>query len=773
MPPTPRCTNDRRTSSCSASSFFNASVSASSEPFTSAFTIRFNVATSPRWTIAKMSSRRAPPPNIIGLRCAATLRRCVRASATVRATLSDGATRSSSPASGTSSRPSTSTGTDGPASLTCWPCSSNIARTRPHAGPGDDLVADAQRAFFDQRGHDRTTTLVEVRLEHVGLGRPLRVGDEVFGDLGVGNEQQRVEQLLDPLTGRCGHVEHDRVPPHSSGTSSCSVSCWRTRRGVGVFPVGLGDRDDDRDLGGPGVVDRLDRLRHDAVVGRDHEDRDVGDLRAARTHGGERFVTRRVDERDAPTVAVDLVCTDVLGDAAGFARDDVRVPDAVEQRGLAVVDVTHDGDDGRARLEQRLVVLVVVGGEQRDQFDLLLAAGLDDQDLRAELFGDQLDHLVGERRGRRHHLARREQDAHEVGGRAIQLGCVLLDGAAARDDDFAFRDGRIRGREPLRRRFELGAVATTLLAPALRRATGPTATTRASARTATESTRSTTGTTSAPTGRAGTTGARTTRSAAATRASARRVAAATAAATTRAAEAASARGTDRRHRYSCRHHHRGRGAGHRDDSRSSYADRAAAGELRRRPGGGGIALPLPDVGRDGAVGGGVARRRTGGRSSPAAATRGAAGGGRTGGAADAAAAAGVRPQDVDAAQAARRDRRGRRAHDPVRGTHDCGLGLFDRQRRGRREPRVRPGRPERVRPGPTTAGAAGSGAGGVGAGSGSTTGSRLSPRESASRRTRSADGSSMLDEWLFTPILSSLESSTTTALSTPSSRASS
>jgi hypothetical protein len=40
------------------------------------------------------------------------------------------------------------------------------------------------------------------------------------------------------------------------------------------------------------------RLRHDAVVGRDHEDRDVGDLGAARAHRRERFVTGRVDERD-------------------------------------------------------------------------------------------------------------------------------------------------------------------------------------------------------------------------------------------------------------------------------------------------------------------------------------------------------------------------------------------------------------------------------------------------------------------------------------------
>ena len=77
--------------------------------------------------------------------------------------------------------------------------------------------------------------------------------------------------------------------------------------------------------------------------------------------------------------------------------------------------------DRRARLEQRFVFFVVVADEQREQLDLLLAAGLDEQHLRAERLGDQLDHLVGERRGRGDHLARFEQDAHEVGRRAVQL----------------------------------------------------------------------------------------------------------------------------------------------------------------------------------------------------------------------------------------------------------------------------------------------------------------------------------------------------------------
>ena len=77
---------------------------------------------------------------------------------------------------------------------------------------------------------------------------------------------------------------------------------------VGALLVDLVDRDHDRHVGRLGVVERLDRLRHDAVVGRDHEDRDVGDLGTTGTHGGERLVTRGVDEGDRALVALVRRC---------------------------------------------------------------------------------------------------------------------------------------------------------------------------------------------------------------------------------------------------------------------------------------------------------------------------------------------------------------------------------------------------------------------------------------------------------------------------------
>ena len=140
------------------------------------------------------------------------------------------------------------------------------------------------------------------------------------------------------------------------------------------------------------VVDGLDRLRHDAVVGGDDQHDDVGRVGAAGTHGGERLVARRVDEGDLLAVLVHDRRTDVLRDAAGLGRGDAGLADRVEQRRLAVVDVTHDGDDRRTRLE----VLGLVVEDER-LVDLCLRR--DDADLSAEVLADDLDDVASSSAG--------------------------------------------------------------------------------------------------------------------------------------------------------------------------------------------------------------------------------------------------------------------------------------------------------------------------------------------------------------------------------------
>jgi hypothetical protein len=92
------------------------------------------------------------------------------------------------------------------------------------------------------------------------------------------------------------------------------------------------------------------RLRHDAIIGGDDEDGDIRDLAAAGTHSGERFVAGGVEEGNPLFRDAHLVGADVLRHASRFALGDVARADLVEEAGLAVVDVTHDGHR-RPRLE--------------------------------------------------------------------------------------------------------------------------------------------------------------------------------------------------------------------------------------------------------------------------------------------------------------------------------------------------------------------------------------------------------------------------------------
>ena len=55
---------------------------------------------------------------------------------------------------------------------------------------------------------------------------------------------------------------------------------------------------DDRHAGGLGVGDGLDGLGHHAVVGRHHQDHDIGHVRPAGPHGREGLVAGRVQEGD-------------------------------------------------------------------------------------------------------------------------------------------------------------------------------------------------------------------------------------------------------------------------------------------------------------------------------------------------------------------------------------------------------------------------------------------------------------------------------------------
>ena len=179
----------------------------------------------------------------------------------------------------------------------------------------------------------------------VPIAGRLGIGLEI---LQIGHQQDHLEQQVEILLHLGRDRNHDGVAAPIFGQQAAVGELLLDALRLRVGLVDLVDRDDDRHLGGAGVVDGFERLRHHAVVRRHHQHHDIGDFGAARTHAGERFVARRIDEDDLAAVLLDVIRADVLRDAAGFSFGDVGLPDGVEQRRLAVIHVAHDGDHGRA-----------------------------------------------------------------------------------------------------------------------------------------------------------------------------------------------------------------------------------------------------------------------------------------------------------------------------------------------------------------------------------------------------------------------------------------
>ena len=208
----------------------------------------------------------------------------------------------------------------------------------------NDAVARVQRAVLDEDGRDRALALIQLRLDDRAARHlvGVRLQFAHFGD-----EIDGFEQVLDALARLGGNGADDGVAAPLFGHEAVVGEALFDALDVRLRFIHLVDGDDDGNVRRLRVVDRLDGLRHDAVVRRDDEHDDIRDGRAARAHGGERLMARRVEEGDRLAAHGDGVGADVLGDAARLARRDVGAADLVEQRRLAVVDVAHDRDDGR------------------------------------------------------------------------------------------------------------------------------------------------------------------------------------------------------------------------------------------------------------------------------------------------------------------------------------------------------------------------------------------------------------------------------------------
>ncbi len=378
----------------------------------------------------------------------------------------------------------------------------------------DKVFAGVQGSIVDQYGGHRAASAIELGFQHgtggEALGRCLEL-------LHVRHQADHFHELVEigVLLGRNIHVDGVATPVF--GQQAAVGKLLLDAVGLRFRLVDLVDGDDERNLGGLGVVDGLKGLRHDSVIGGNHQNHDVRDLGAAGAHAGEGFVTRGIQEDDLAAKGgrvgvrdLHLVGADVLGDAARFAFGHVGGANGVEQAGFAVIDVAHDGDHRRTGdgVEDRFVLLLD-GLRIVVLLNLILKA--DDRALGSEVAGHVAGEVFAERLVDGGEDATSQQARDEILGADAELFGKILYADAFRDGNRARdRHGLIAERKPGRRRetlhrsFLLAARACITLAGTAGRRADAGAGTRSGAR------RRSTGRSSEQTARTGrTTGTRT------------------------------------------------------------------------------------------------------------------------------------------------------------------------------------------------------------------------------------------------------------------------
>ena len=315
-----------------------------------------------------------------------------------------------------------------------------------------------QRAVLHEDGSDRTASAIELGFEHYAAGGTRRVGAQF---LQVGDQADHFHQQVEVgfLLGRDIDEHGGAAPVFRHQAAIGELLLHAIGHGFGL--IDLVHRDDDRNFRRVRVIDSFERLRHHAVVGSHHQHDDVGGLGAAGTHAGERFVAGRIEEHDLAPVGgrfsvhdPNFVGADVLRDSAGFAFRDGSRANGVEQRSLAVIDVSHDGNHGRPRNRFRSAFLACTGGVGDLFLRLLFEA--DDVGVGSE----EARHLAGEFGverlvdGREH--AARQQTRDQILRANIQLLRQILHADAFGDGDVPRDRLRlIRERKPRRRNVAL------------------------------------------------------------------------------------------------------------------------------------------------------------------------------------------------------------------------------------------------------------------------------------------------------------------------------
>ncbi len=108
------------------------------------------------------------------------------------------------------------------------------------------------------------------------------------------------------------------------------------------------------------VVNGFHRLGHNAVIGSNHKNGNIRNVRTTRPHGSKRLMSGCVKEGNIPAAVLHLISTNMLRNAACFGFRHICTADFIQNRSLAVVNVSHNNDHRAAFLQIFFLVRFVL-----------------------------------------------------------------------------------------------------------------------------------------------------------------------------------------------------------------------------------------------------------------------------------------------------------------------------------------------------------------------------------------------------------------------------
>ena len=113
---------------------------------------------------------------------------------------------------------------------------------------------------------------------------------------------------------------------------------------VGARLINLVNGNDNFNTGRLCMTDGLYRLRHNAIIGSNYQNRNIRRLGATQTHSSERFMSRSIEESNFFTLYIYHISANMLSDTAGLSCSDMGITDSIQNGRFTVVNMAHNTD---------------------------------------------------------------------------------------------------------------------------------------------------------------------------------------------------------------------------------------------------------------------------------------------------------------------------------------------------------------------------------------------------------------------------------------------